>query len=84
MDLRFWKKKTTWNKQFSERIAKRVAKIPTGQLLLWADQSLYSIGTMISAVEANRTEEELDRLLEGAEALHAVVYELNKRLRATL
>jgi hypothetical protein len=82
--VKFWKRKNNWDKLFSEKIAKRVSKIPTGQLLMWADQSLYSLGTMISAIESNRTDESLENLLEGAEALHAVVYELNKRLRATL
>ena len=82
--VKFWKKKQTWDKPFSEKIAKRIARIPTGQLAMWADQSLYGIGVQIRAVETNASVEALTELLEGAEALYAVVYELNKRMRSTL
>lgn len=82
--VNFWKKKPAWDKLFSERIAKRVSKIPTGQLAMWADQALYGLGVQIRAAEGNATEENLTEMLEGAEALYAVVYELNKRMRSTL
>lgn len=76
-------KTKNWDKPFSEKIAKRVAKIPTGELTLWADQSLYDLGRLISAYERSRDKAYLDELLTGAEALHAVAHELNRRMTAT-
>lgn len=76
-------KTKNWDKPFSEKIAKRVAKIPTGELTMWADQSLYDMGRLISAWERHREQAYLDELLTGAEALHAVVNELNKRMTST-
>lgn len=76
-------KTKNWDKPFSEKIAKRVAKIPTGELTMWADQSLYDMGRLISSWERSREQAYLDELLTGAEALHAVVSELNKRMTAT-
>lgn len=78
-----FKRKSNWNKPFSEKIAKRVSKIPTGDLTTWADQSIYEMGRLLSAYERNRTKEAMDELSTGAEALHAVVHELNKRMNTT-
>jgi hypothetical protein len=78
--FKFWSKTKDWDKPFSEKIAKRVSKIPTGELTMWADQSLYDMGRLISAWERGREQAYLDELLTGAEALHAVVNELNKRM----
>lgn len=72
-----------WDKPFSEKVSRRVAKIPTGELTLWADQSLYEMGRLISNYERTRDKVFLKELAEGAEALHAVVHELNKRMTST-
>lgn len=76
-------KNKNWNKPFSEKVAKRVSKIPTGELTVWADQSLYEMGRLISSYERTREKVYLDELLQGAEALHAVIHELNKRMLST-
>lgn len=79
----FGKQNKDWDKPFSEKVAKRVAKIPTGELTLWADQSLYDLGRLISAYERSKEKAYLDELMLGAEAFHAVVHELNKRMSST-
>ncbi len=79
----FGKSNKDWDKPFSEKVAKRVSKIPTGELTLWADQSLYDLGRLISAYERSRDKVYLDELMLGAEAFHAVVHELNKRMSST-
>lgn len=80
MGWKFWETKKTWDKPFSEKVANRVSKIPTGELTLWADQSLYDLGRLISAYERSREQVYLDELMTGAEAFHAVVNELNRRM----
>jgi hypothetical protein len=79
-----FKKKKDWNKPFSEKIAKRVSRIPTGELSVWADQTIYEVGRLLSQYERSRSIENMTELAEGAEALHAVVHELNKRMNSTL
>ncbi len=79
-----FKKKKDWNKPFSEKIAKRVSRIPTGELSVWADQAIYEVGRLLSQYERTRSAETMFELAEGAEALHAVVHELNKRMTSTL
>lgn len=80
MSWKFWEPKKSWDKPFSEKVAKRVTRIPTGELTMWADQSLYDMGRLISAYERSRDKAYLDELMMGAEAFHAVVHELNKRM----
>lgn len=74
------RKKTEHNKPFSEKLAKRVSKIPTGDLEMWADQALYEIGRCLSGYSKSRDKLYLEEGLNGAEALHAVVHELNARM----
>jgi len=73
-----------WDKPFSERIAKRVRRIPTNDLTTWADQSIYEIGRVLSIYERNRTPEASKELATAAEALHAVAHEINRRTTNTL
>jgi len=77
-------KKKYWNKPFPEKIAKRVARIPTAQLSIWADQSLYELGRLLGIYERVRTPEAIKELVTGVEALHAIIEELNKRTNTTL
>ena len=74
------RKKATWTKPFSEKVAKRVAKIPTGELEMWADQSIYELGRCLSSYQSTREQFYLDEARQGSEALHAVVEELHKRM----
>ena len=75
-----FKKKETWNKPFSEKIAKRVKKIPTGELTMWVDQAMLDLGRCISHYDRTREAYILDEALTGAEAIHAVVDELHSRM----
>lgn len=76
----FSKTKTTWNKPFSEKIAKRVQKIPTGELEVWADQTIYEVGRALSSYQKVRSKESLNDLLMAAEAMHAVIDEIYNRM----
>ena len=77
--MRLSKSKQPWNKPFSEKIAKRVSKIPTSELEMWIDQSLYEIGRCMSLYAKNRDMHYLEEALTGSEALHAVIDQLHSR-----
>jgi hypothetical protein len=77
--MSFFKKKV-WVKPFPERLAKRVARIPTGELEQWIDQSLTEIGKCINMYTKSRDKVYLEEALKGAEAMHAVVEELHSRM----
>lgn len=78
--MNFLNKKEKWDKPFSEKVSKRVAKIPTGELEMWTDQSLYELGRCLSSYQKSREQFYLDEARQGAEALHAVIEELYKRM----
>lgn len=71
--------KPKWDKPFSEKIAKRVSKIPTSELAMWSEQAVYELGRCLSAYERTREAVYLEEALNGAEAMHAVVAEYYKR-----
>jgi hypothetical protein len=79
-----FKKDKNWNKPFSEKISNRVAKIPTFDLVGWTEQAIYETGRLLTANERDRTPESMQALLDGAEAVHALVHEINKRMNRTL
>jgi hypothetical protein len=68
-----------WNKPFSEKISKRVSKIPIAELEQYADQSLYDIGRNLSAYGRGKNKEYLEEALLASEVLHAIVDEIYKR-----
>ncbi len=72
-------KSSPWDKPFSEKIAKRVSKIPTSELEMWVEQSIYEVGRCLSGYTKSREMVYLKEARTGAEALHAVVEELHKR-----
>jgi hypothetical protein len=72
-------KNSPWDKPFSEKIAKRVSKIPTSELEMWVEQSIYEVGRCLSGYTKSREMVYLEEARTGAEALHAVVEELHKR-----
>lgn len=78
-----FKKKQVERKPFSEKVAKRVAKIPTAELEMWIDQSIYEVGRCLSLFSKSREEIYLKEGLAGAEALHAVITELHLRHTTT-
>jgi len=73
-------KKKKWDKPFSEKIVRRVKRIPTSDLTVWADQTVYELSRLLGIYERLRTPEAMKELLLSAEALHAVIDELDKRL----
>ena len=77
-------RKLKWDKPFSEKIAKRVKRIPTNDLTIWADQAIYELGRVLSIYDRNRTPEASKELADSAEALHAVAHEINRRTTNTL
>ena len=77
-------KKKPWIKPFSEKIAKRVSSIPTADLEMWAEQSVYELGRCLSVYARNRDEKALQEALNGAEAVHAVIDQLYARKTTTL
>jgi len=75
-----FRKKEIWIKPFSEKVSKRVEKIPTAELENWIEQATYEVGRCMSMYnKSHREMTYLDEALVGAEALHAVVFELKKR-----
>lgn len=78
--MSFLTKRKKWDKPFPEKVARRIARIPTGELEMWLDQSIYEIGRCLSGYQKSRDKFYLDEALKGAEALHAVVEELHSRM----
>lgn len=76
----FNKSNKKWDKPFSEKVAKRVSRIPTGELEMWTDQAIYELGRCLSNYQKSRDKFYLNEAQTGAEALHAVVEELHKRM----
>jgi hypothetical protein len=78
--MSFFKKKAAWTKPFPEKVARRVSRIPTGELENWSEQALTEIGKCLSKYAKSRDPIYLDEAVKGAEALHAVVAELHSRM----
>jgi hypothetical protein len=78
-----FKKKSIWDKPFSEKVAKRVRRIHTTELEMWIEQATYELGRCMSVYSRNRDVAALEEALTGAEALHAVVNELYARTTKT-
>lgn len=77
--MNFFKKKN-WMKPFPEKVARRVSRIPTGELEQWAEQALTEIGKCLSMYSKSRDTIYLDEAVKGAEAMHAVIEELHGRM----
>ena len=77
-------KKTPWIKPFSPKIAKRVSSIPTADLEMWAEQSVFELGRCLSAYSRTRDSKALEEALNGAEAVHAVIDQLYVRKTSTI
>lgn len=74
----FWRKKSI-EKNFSEKVARRVSKIPTADLSNWIEQSLYETNRTLSTYQASGDPVHLNDLLLGAEAVNALISELYNR-----
>lgn len=47
---------------------------------MWADQAIYELGRCLSGYQKSRDKFYLEEARNGAEALHAVIEELYKRM----
>ena len=74
-----FKRNKSWNKPFSERVAKRIDKIPSADIPMWADQTLTELGRALTQYEKHGEKHILEELLMGAESFHALVDALYKR-----
>lgn len=79
----FWKYRKSWDKPFSEKIARRISRIPTNDLLTWSDQALTGVARSLSEYMRTQEDATLEELVTGAEALYALTYEINKRTHAS-
>lgn len=79
MNWNLFKKDKPWDKPFSPKVAKRVEKIATADLSNWSEQVLSEINRCLRSYESSREDYYLKEALIGAEALHALIAELNKR-----
>jgi hypothetical protein len=80
MGLKFWVKKENWDKPFSEKVAKRVAKLATADLYLWTEQAISETNRALSRYQKNPNDVvSLQDLTLGSEAIHALACEINKR-----
>lgn len=77
-------KRKPQERPFSNKVAKRVSKIPTADLEMWLDQALTEISRNLSRFAKSSEKVYLNEALDGAEVLHAVVYEIHKRKTTTL
>ena len=62
------------------KLEKRVASIPTHDLIGWAENALFEIGKGLTHSIRDNNEDALAEMEMGAEALLAITKELRKRL----
>lgn len=61
------------------KLQKRVSKIPTRDLVAWADQALNSLGRALYSLDRHGETSAIDEAVDAAEALHEVVLEIRRR-----
>jgi hypothetical protein len=71
--------KKTGGRQPQTKIEKRVASIATPDLVMWAENALYVIGKEVTHWTRDKNDDSLEEAALGAEALTAIVKELQKR-----
>jgi len=62
------------------KIERRVASMSTSELLGWTDQIMFTVGRNLSAWVKSQNEYTLEEARVGAEALHAILETLSKRV----
>lgn len=62
------------------KLEKRVASIPTHELVGWAENALFEIGKGLTNSLRNPNQDVLAEMEMGAEALLAITKELRKRM----
>jgi hypothetical protein len=63
------------------KLERRIASISTPELVTWAENSLYVVGKEVTGWLRTKDPLLIDEALVGAEALHAVVRELQFRAK---
>lgn len=63
------------------RLQRRIGKIQTADLPNWADAQVFSVEKALGLYRRSRRLEALTEALEAAEALYALVRELDRRQR---
>jgi hypothetical protein len=71
--------KKTGGHQHQTKIEKRVASIATPDLVMWAENALYVIGKEVTHWTRDKSDDALEEASLGAEALTAIIKELQKR-----
>lgn len=66
------------------RLQKRVARIATVELIPWAEQTMYVLGRTLRDYDRTGEAPALDQAVEAAEALQAVVRELQRRQSSSI
>ena len=61
------------------KLEKRVSGIGTPDLIMWAENALFVIGKEITHHQRSKSEDALNEALLGADALVAIIKELQKR-----
>ena len=79
MGLKFWANKKNWDKPFPEKVANRVAKLPTADIPLWMEQALSETNRSLSSYLKSNDFIYAEELVVGAEALNALASELARR-----
>lgn len=72
-----WKKGDGYQPQ--TKIQKRISKIPTPELITWAENALFVIGKEITHWARNHDDALLEEASLGAEALYEITLELKRR-----
>lgn len=76
--MTIFRKKKAGN-QHQTKIQKRVATISTPDLVMWVENSLFTIGKGVTSWQKTQQIEQLYEAEMGAEALLAITQELKKR-----
>jgi len=74
----FWKKDVV-PITFSDKLVKRVAKIPTADLIMWVEQALSETGRTCTSYIKSPNPSDINDMIIGAEAIHYLVTELRRR-----
>lgn len=75
-----WRKKYV-DAAIPEKIVQRVSKLPTPDLVAWADQALYTTGRYVTAHVRDHSPEALDEAVTGSQVLLAIAEEMRRRQR---
>jgi len=78
MGLKGWAKPKP-PKLFSEKLTKRVEKIPSADLSTWVEQALSETSRSLSSYIKTNDNIYLEEMLLGAEALHCLIDSLHNR-----